>query len=207
MKQYFFSLVVLFLIASCNSNQKNGSNRKSTKPPIAQTMDSTNAQNKAIERDSLPAPLPEPDFLKTLKVQHLPYRDSTNFDNHTDQPQMRDTEIEQLKLKSRIPDGFNFKLNHKLAISQQFHAIVISYYVSDNELYTALITYNKDYNIIDLLDIAFDEVAESWFRIESTVHKDHIVLEHFDYTDNAPKVTITDYKIEPNGTFAKVETM
>ena len=109
-----------------------------------------NQEENQLTEDSQTTPLPELDFLKKLKIMPLPYRDSTNFDNHTDKPQMRQTEIEQLKLKSKIPDGFGFTLNHKLNISSQFHAVAVSYQLSDETLYTALITYDKNYNIIDI---------------------------------------------------------
>ena len=150
------------------------------------------------------APLPELDFLKKLKIMPLPYRDSTNFDNHIDKPQMRQTEIEQLKLKSKIPDGFGFTLNHKLNISPQFHAVAVSYQLSDETLYTALITYDKNYNIIDMLEIAFDETAESWSRIESTVYTDHITVDDIHYGFTCVEIETTDYKIESDGTFTSL---
>ena len=160
--------------------------------------------------ENLPVPLPELDFLKKLKAVSLPYRDSTNFDNHTDKPQMRETEIEQLRLKSKIPDGFGFTLNHKLIISPQFHAVVVSYQPDNEALCTALITYDKDYNIIDMLEIAFDEIAESMFRKESTVYTDHITVENMYCVDiccmegGAPTIETTDYKIESDGTFTSL---
>ena len=154
--------------------------------------------------------LPELDFLKKLKVMSLPYRDSTNFDNHIDKPQMREAEIEQLKLKSIVPDGFGFTLNHKLNISPQFHAVIISYQPDNEALCTALITYDKDYNIIDMLEIAFDEIAESIFRKESTVYTDHITVESISYIyfscmeEEWPMVEAIDYKIESDGTFTSL---
>ena len=77
--------------------------------------------------------------------------------------------IRLFSIKIFRPDIFSGRI--KINISPQFHAVAVSYQLSDETLYTALITYDKKYNIIDMLEIAFDEIAESWSRIESTDRK------------------------------------
>jgi hypothetical protein len=146
----------------------------------------------------------ELDFLKNLRMVELPYKEFTNFDNHVDVRKMSASEIRQLKLKSKIPDGSDFSLNYQIHLSDNFHAIAVSYQLGDHELFTTLITYDNEYNIIDLLNVAYDEIAESWFWRSSTIYKDHIVVEKVEgIVDDEQIVSKTRYKIESNGTFIK----
>ncbi|WP_164110162.1 MULTISPECIES: hypothetical protein [unclassified Sphingobacterium] len=54
-----------------------------------------------------------------------------------------------------------FRLGFKVSFSENFHAIVITYRDGEHELITTLVTLDKSGYIIDQLDIANNEVAES----------------------------------------------
>ncbi len=196
MRNYtIFYTIILLLSISCGNNKK-----------TEIVKENIETENIAID-SSIPLTIQEVnielDFLKNLKVVELPYRDSTNFDNHRNVRQMAENEIEQLKLKSKVPDGSEFALNYKIHFSNNFYAIVINYQLGDHELFSTLITYDNAYNIIDLLNVAYDEIAESWFRKESTIYKEHIVVEDISYTDGNPQIVKTNYKIDSNGMFVE----
>jgi hypothetical protein len=147
-------------------------------------------------------------ILKKLKTVSLPYRDSTSYDNLPNRSadnKLTESEARQLKLRTKkicTRGGDEFTLNYKVNLSNKFHAIVISYKLGDHNLFTKLITYDKEYNVIDMLDIAFDEIAESWSSSKSTIYKNRIVVEDYNYAD-IPEVEISEWRVEPDGKFVK----
>jgi hypothetical protein len=159
------------------------------------------------------------EWLKDIKTVSLSCRVNTNFDNFGNLLLLTDEQVRQLKLVTKIDvyegssqiGGSGFLLNYKLNLSDNFYALVVSYQLSEMELFTSIITYDKEYNIIDLLMIAYDEIAESWFRTESIIYKDHIIVENSGpvmneetgYPSDEYQTKKVNYKIEKNGTFTK----
>jgi uncharacterized protein (TIGR02145 family) len=147
-------------------------------------------------------------ILEKLKTVSLPYKELTNFDNFSPQNahKLTDSETRELKWTRKITRYQEFTeptLNYKVNLSDKFHAIVISYTLGDHNLYTKLVTYDKEYNVIDVLDIAFDEIAESCFSQKSTIYKDRIAVESYScgMEDGKSSTEKSEWRIEPDGKF------
>ena len=79
--------------------------------------------------------------------------------------------------------------------------MVISYYQGEHELFTTLLNIGKNDQIIDQLNIAYDEIAESAFRKTSSIDQNRIVVEDWNYMTDEPTKTLTTYRISKEGKF------
>ncbi|MDR2474399.1 MAG: hypothetical protein LBD45_00940 [Bacteroidales bacterium] len=136
-----------------------------------------------------------------LQIKDLPLIDSTSFDNYGFANKLNQTQIQALKLNGRFNDVSDFYLNYRINLSENVISLVISYQKGEYELFTVLINYDDDYNIIDTLDIAYDEIAESLSRIISTVQTDKILVERFNYMEDESVSEISVYNIDTLGVF------
>lgn len=133
----------------------------------------------------------------------FPYTDSTNFDNFKEENILDSSQVNFLKLKEVNDQVQNFYLKYKIPFSQNFESYVISYEYGEHELFTTLINYDKKYNIVDKIDLSYDETAESQFRKSSTIWKDSIKIEDISYTEDQPKIESIVYKISHDGKIIK----
>lgn len=174
----------------------------------------TSAQLSEVVFDDIEPILPEgmediseaPAFRIPANVQYreYPFRDSTNFDNYPKTcVELSPAEIEEMSLEELIPEGTGFMRNYAIELPGGYKGIAISYHLSDMELYTTLFSC-KDGKFIDKLNVAFDEVAESWFRKESNIYEDHIVVYDYNYIEEPAEVTETEYHVNSDGTFVVV---
>ncbi|MDR1123864.1 MAG: ankyrin repeat domain-containing protein, partial [Elusimicrobiota bacterium] len=190
--------LALCLLCSVSNAQESSKDKSKTQLDIGSTSENTDAKGNN-----------EQSFMENLTTKEPPFKDSTNFDNHTNARQMNAYEIGKLKLKSKIPDAENFTLNYKLKLSDNFYTFAISYTKGEYELFTDLITFDKDYNIIDKLNIAYDEIGESWFSKRSMILKDSIILEKNYSAEDSEGDTLeikTTYKIGADGKFTEIST-
>lgn len=74
---------------------------------------------------------------------------------------------------------------------------------NEHELITHLINIDKNGNIIDTLNIAYDEIAESWSKTTSALQKEQITVT--DFHDGDPTQE-NSYKIDDKGYFYLVDS-
>ena len=132
----------------------------------------------------------------------LPLVDSTNFDNYLHHQGIKnDLFFKKIAFKKDQPEIENSRLRYQLDFSERFQSVVISYYQGEHELFTTLINIGKNDQIIDQLDIAYDEIAESAFRKTSSITQNKIVVEDWNYMTDEPTRTVTTYQISKEGKF------
>ena len=132
----------------------------------------------------------------------LPLVDSTNFDNYNHQQGIKnDLFFKKIAFKKDQPEIENSRLRYQLDFSERFQSVVVSYYQGEHELFTTLINIGKNDQIIDQLDIAYDEIAESAFRKTSSIDQNKIVVEDWNYMTDKPTRTVTIYEISKEGKF------
>ena len=142
------------------------------------------------------------DMFIGLNARHFPIMDSTNFDNFENSGEP-DTQgfLKRIKFDPQCKDAMNFRLHYKIPFSENFTAIVVSYQCGENELFATLITVNKENRIVDKLDIAYDEVAESAFGKTSKIEKDKITVTSSNWMEEKPIFKDETYVLEENGKF------
>jgi hypothetical protein len=179
----FFISTFLILLNSC----------------INQGNKTTNEKSLSVNKDKI-IDIP---FLDKYTTRDLPVIETTNFDNYKFKDSLSREEIKILKLEKVVNgDILNIWINYRINISPNYRTIVVSYMPNDNELYTVLINYTKNYDIIDFDTVAYDEIAESCTRIVSEIKKKSLEVTHINYCsenpDNPEKNTII-YIIAENG--------
>lgn len=192
-----FSLFLcLILLFSCNYNRNSSANsfenrRDTLKDSLSENINPTKQLNNQLS------------FLENYEFKSTPLKDSTNFNNFKSNNLLLKEQVELLQLNKKTKEGVSFKINYRINLSDRFHTIVISYKLGDNELYTVLINYDENYKIIDSIEIAFDEIAESFLRKESKITKSEIKIKDCDSSSGETKFKISIYKIQPNGKLLK----
>ena len=71
----------------------------------------------------------------------------------------------------------------------------------ENELVTTLVNIDQNNTIIDHLDIAYDEIAESALRTISIISKANIVVEDWNYFNENNQKTTKTYLVTSDGKF------
>ncbi|WP_312818803.1 hypothetical protein [Kaistella carnis] len=136
-----------------------------------------------------------------LPNKSFPLIDSTNFDNYQNLGIKNDLFFKKIQFKKDQPEIQNSRLRYQLHFSEKFQSVVISYYQGEHELFTTLVNISENDQIIDQLDIAYDEIAESAFRKTSSINQNKIVVEDWNYMNDEPIKTITTYQISQKGKF------
>lgn len=143
----------------------------------------------------------ETDLLATLPVRDFPITDSTNFDNFKTSGMPDKGFLKRINFKTIHTDAKKFKLNYKIPYAENFTSIVVGYQSGDHELFALLITLNKESEIIDMLEIAYDEIAESAFRKTSKIEKDKIVVTSWNWMGEEPVAETETYILQNDGRF------
>ena len=108
-------------------------------------------------------------------------------------------------LKDIEADYENYYSRYRLAFADGIDAVVITAMV-EMEMKTYLITYNKeDYQIVDKLLIAYDEIAESAIREISLIEKEKLSIEHWNYFSDEPTVEKKVYQIRQDGKLQSIK--
>lgn len=139
--------------------------------------------------------------LKNLPVRNFVITDSTNFDNYQEQGIAEDTFIKKIKFKTSNSTAEHFRLRYKVPFSENFNAVVITYRDGEHELFTTLVTLDKSGNIIDQLDIAYDEIAESAFSKIGKLEKDRISIQSWNYMNEVPTHEESIFTVLESGKF------
>ena len=193
MKLPILILAVIFATTGCQEkSSKNQSSSKETK----------------ILKDTVTI-IKEKNIHNTINNQfqdvpkkNLPLVDSTNFDNYNHRQGIKnDLFFKKIAFKKDQSEIENSRSRYQLDFSERFQSVVISYYLGEHELFTTLIIIGKNDQIIDQLDIAYDEIAESAFRKTSSITQNKIVVEDWNYMTDEPTRTVTTYQISKEGKF------
>lgn len=185
-------LTTAFLFSACDSKTE----RKATEG-IATDSISAGA-GKEIHQ-------PKKEVLANLSVHNFPITDSTNFDNF-EKSGMPDTGfLKRVKFDPKRKDAVNFRLNYKIPFSENFTSVVITYQCGEHELFTTLLTVDKNDKIIDKLEIAYDEIAESAFSKASKIEKDKIVVTNSNWMSEEPVIETETYILDKTGKFEKMK--
>lgn len=142
------------------------------------------------------------ELFTNIKIRTLPYYDSTNFDNIIEVEPLNDEAIQFLSLKKIYPYDMEevekIWLRDKVELSDDFLSFIFCYQPGENELFTTLVTYTADFQLIAFEKIAYDEIAESCFRTESNFEKNKITVLNFDYCFDDKKEE-KEYNIDRKG--------
>lgn len=197
MKNITTLFLTLLLLAACG--RKTEKKTRGTSTTIENTLkDSIHSQtNKEISTT-------EPDWLAALPLRDLPITDSTSFDNFEKIGMPDNGFLKRIKFDPRRKDANNFRLNYKIPFSANFTSVVISYQLGEHELFATLITVSKENKIIDRLEIAYDEVAESAFGKTSKIEKDKIVVTSSNWMSEEPIFETESYLLQNDGKFKKI---
>lgn len=139
--------------------------------------------------------------LKNLPVRNFVITDSTNFDNYQEQGIADDVFIKKIKFKTSNSTAEHFRLRYKVPFSENFNAVVITYRDGEHELFTTLVSLDKSGNIIDQLDIAYDEIAESAFSKIGKLEKDRISIQSWNYMNEVPTHEESIFAVLESGKF------
>lgn len=192
MKRYLLISAVIFSTTDCQ--EKSSKNQVSFKD--INIVKDTLAVNKAKNIDD-----PINNKFPDLPNKSFPLIDSTNFDNYHNLGIKNDLFFKKIQFKKDQPEIQNSRLRYQLHFSEKFQSVVISYYQGEHELFTTLVNISENDQIIDQLDIAYDEIAESAFRKTSSINQNKIVVEDWNYMNDEPIKTITTYQISQKGKF------
>ncbi|MFD1770438.1 hypothetical protein [Sphingobacterium suaedae] len=146
------------------------------------------------------------DLLAILPIRHFPITDSTRFDNYEKSGIPDHGLLKKINFDPRRKDATHFRLHYTVPFSKNFSAVAVSYRGGENELFTILITVNQEGRIIDKLEIAYDEVAESAFSKTSRIEKDAIWVTSANWMSEVPIFETQLYSVESDGTFQKVDS-
>ena len=193
MKLPILILAVIFATTACQ--EKSSKNQSSSKETKILKDTATVAKEKNI-LNTISNKFPD------VPNKSLPLVDSTNFDNYNHHQGIKnDLFFKKIAFKKDQPEIENSRLRYQLDFSERFQSMVISYYQGEHELFTTLLNIGKNDQIIDQLDIAYDEIAESAFRKTSSVDQNKIIVEDWNYMTDKPTRTVTTYEISKEGKF------
>lgn len=186
-------LITVFLFYACDSKTE----KKATE---------------SVAKDSIPAkvdkeiPIAKTNLLANLPIRNFPITDSTTFDNF-EKSGIRDNGfLKSIKFDPGRKEETNFRLNYKIPFSENFTSVVITYKGGENELFTILLTVDKNDKIIDKLEIAYDEIAESAFGKTSKIEKDKIIVTSSNWMiEEKPIFKDETYVLDKTGKFEKMK--
>lgn len=183
MKSTTFFILTIFL-TNCNNENKRSADRFTE-----------------IEKKPFDTEVYSDDFLKKINIIKMPFTDSTNFNNFKAINKLSQSEIDFLKLKKINGNATDFYVGYKPIFSHNFQSIVVTYKSGEHELFTTLINYNSKYEILDKIDIAYDEIAESVFRKISTLEINAIKIDEINFSEETPIHEKSNYIILDSGKF------
>lgn len=191
MKTFLLILVLIFSTMYCKE--------KSTESQPSKQKTTVKNDTKLLEEKPIFKDFPK------IPVRNFPVLDSTNFDNYQVEDGIKnDTFFKKIRFLLQNNDAENIVLNYSLNYSKGFRSYVISYYRGEHEIVTKLLNVDQNYQILDELEIAYDEIAESAFRKSSTLKAHEIVVEEWNYMSAPPIKNIENYQISKEGKFILV---
>lgn len=129
----------------------------------------------------------------------LPLRVEINFDSNF-YPLKED--MAKKLLLGLFPEAHSATFAHILPISPGYTSVIVAFEKGDMEHFAVLFNLSKQGEIIDYLEVCYDEVAESASRAYSDIHKDKVIHAFVnEFSSNEPY--LTEYAITPEGYFVQ----
>ncbi len=191
-------LLALSLLAACSSNSEkpmtNGSNPE----------DSLTADLNTLVTHTL---------FDSIPVEKLPYTDSICISNSKPLRQIKlsPSQIAFLKLRDirefseyywPQPDSA-FSLVCRLPLSKDFYSIIFNY-EGQNESMNFLIQYDREFRVIDYLEVSYDEWVESAQRTTATIDQGKLSLLISNFMNEEASRHIYNYSISDEGFFREI---
>lgn len=203
-------IALSFGIIACNNSAKNKKEDINTHEIIESVIEEINTSNTF---DSV---------LQSLPLRPIPLVEKTNFDNIKNTNEFSVDDIKSFQLSKIYPnidkEGYNYKFQpaYKLALSDQFHTIILNVFKGENELETILIIYDSDnklsqyYNqegklTTNSLVIAYDEIAEGWSRKHAELSESTITIIN-EFYGNTTQIDSTKFHINKDGYINEIKT-
>lgn len=184
----FATLTILF---SCND--------KSTE--TAKEIIPQKQLSEKVKQEQPKKATPELNLFPDIILQNFPKVDSTNFNNFKEENKLTDAQIAKLHLNEINPDAEHFYTRYKLSFSKNFETLAVTA-TSEMEMKTYLINYDKDFKLKDHLQIAYDEIAESWMWTIAKIESNKIQIEEHNASGQQDEVTKETYLVK-DGKFIK----
>ncbi|MCG9791210.1 hypothetical protein [Flavobacterium algicola] len=192
MKDLFKLIILVFVLQSCQNKKDNG-----LKEIVLEDSISIKVKTKTSKFKT--------NLLKDVPTKNFPIIDSTNFDDFEKGGKPHNDVLKLFKLETKKEDVEHFRINYKIPFSKNFTSIAITYQSGDHELFSSLITLDNENKIIDILEIAYDEITESAFQKTSEINKYKIMVTEWNWMSGEPITEIETYIVKSNGKFKKVK--
>lgn len=195
MKFFLFTPILLFILLSCQSG-----NRPQEVKDTARTLPKLDTHVRDIPQDGSSAI-----DLTAIPEKSLPYTDSTNFDNFNNDGISNPALISAIKFEGEFERVQDVRIRYKLNFSDDITGLVVTYPIGEHELNTTLLLLNKELKLVDQMDIAYDEIAESAIREISLIEKEKLSIEHWNYFSDEPTVEKKVYQIRQDGKLQSIK--
>lgn len=139
-----------------------------------------------------------------LPLKKLPIVEKTSFDSFIEAEDFKNISAEAFSIptiyKNWNRKEFNFRVisGYRIALSKDFYTAVLTVKIGDHEMETKFVNYDLNGNIIDYKLIAYDEIAEGFFKTESKIENDKITIKNIEWTDEGHESTDV-FKVNSDG--------
>jgi|GEM_PF-755603 len=208
MKKKLFAIIITTIIVSCNEKAPKKENSEKTEIAVQ--------KNEQPEKSILETEKPSSEWgYMKVDVENFPVTEETSFDtydesyreNHPDgrvYTKLKKEQIQKLGLQDWLKNGTDISVNYELPYSENFRTFVFTFQDGEMELKTFMVTFDKKFKKIDELQIAYDEIAESWMWTKSAISKNKIEVKDYNESSGETEITTTIYKLDENGRFVKL---
>ncbi|MFZ4261103.1 hypothetical protein ACFRAE_03615 [Sphingobacterium sp. HJSM2_6] len=193
MKQLASIIIPFLLLSACQSANKPNDSADSTTIQLTEK-----SELKSVANEELTA------FLTTLPEIALPFTDSTNFENFNKNEGHVNLEVlKLLKFKPEYPNPEQIRFRYQVKFDQGLTGLVLTFPNSESDLKTVLLTLDENNQRLDVIEIAYDEVIESAFKLISVLDKNKISSEHWNYFFEKPTVDKKIFILDNNLRFVQ----
>jgi hypothetical protein len=186
---FYFILFSSLIVVSCTEKVDNN-------------LGSENLEPKSGEWDFMKVlvkdfPVSENSTFDVYKVNS----DTTNYSSKRTNIKLSKDQVRKLGLEKWLQNSSEISINYELPYSDDFRAFVFTYQDGEMELKTMMVTFDSHFKKIDELQVAYDEIAESWLRTKSEISSNEIEVKEYNESSGETVVTISNYRIDKNGKF------
>lgn len=134
------------------------------------------------------------------EVEALPLNEATDFDTFINKAHSISAEkVKEMGLTQIAPEGAKFYYQYRIESPAGYDMAIITA-ESGEEMFTNLVTFDKNHKVISDCPVAYDEIAESWLRKTSKIEKGKVTVTTMDYSNTEEgEKHIQVFKILDNG--------
>ncbi|WP_103867620.1 hypothetical protein [Aquimarina sp. I32.4] len=138
-------------------------------------------------------------FLEKYPIKKVPLKEKTILDKNAPKQHITQKQKKALSFPKIDKDWEQLDCGvlYGIALTETYKTIVLYYYWGE-ELHTVLANYDKQYNLIDHEQLAYDEDAEGWSLSESTITRHRIHRMDALYTEPA-QISYTNFVFSQKG--------